>query len=397
MIRKYPVILWAGFIPGMLQAGEITGAKAPAALALPEKVERGHFRISAGAGFRSIGEVRFTSGSRSGLTRLPFLAAAAGKGSPDTGGADTYADRAYLDGFVRQDAGTAEDGSTWNWSYQDAAQISENSDGSRALTFHGEAPSRNYNTQSRSDRDPGSWDMEGDGAVPVVQLEWTYDLNPELAAGISMQYSFLGFDGRQDLNSFNAVQTQTSREIHVTDTYDAGDIVLPQAPYEGSFDGPGPLLGNRPSNRHFSRGQPIDRSTVHFFNRIEESLEVRLHQFTFGPTLATRLGPVQLALGAGLSLNVADWEAVHTETLFVRKGRQAARVFKQWSDASGGTDVLPGFYVQAAATIPLTPRLSLTAYGNHDWSKTLSGEAGPSHFSINPTGWTLGGMIGYSF
>ena len=112
MNRILYVILGAACSVGMLPAGELPVGKTPAAPELPVPVDRTHFRISAGAGYRSIGEVRFSSSSRSGQMRLPFLATALGKGSPSTGGADSYADRAYLDGYVRQDAGTEKDGST---------------------------------------------------------------------------------------------------------------------------------------------------------------------------------------------------------------------------------------------------------------------------------------------
>lgn len=380
----------------MLPGGEMAAGMGPAAPALPAAKDRTHFRISAGAAYRSIGDVRFSSGSRSGSVRLPFLATALAKGSPPVGPQDSYADRAYLNGFVRQDAGTANDGTTWNWGYQDGGQTS-GPDGNRSLTFQGQSPSRSRDREIRSDRDPGSWGVEGDGAVPVIQLDWNYDLSPELSPGLSLQYSFLSFDGQQDLNSFNIFQTQASHEVKVTDVYNTGGIVIPQAPYEGSYDGPGPLIDNRPSGRRFHKGRPIDRSEVHFYNRIAESLEVRLHQFTFGPTVATRFGPVQLGLGAGLSLNIADWEATRTETLYVKKDRQAARIYRRWSDQANGIHGLPGVYLQLAATLPLTPRLRVTAYGNHDWSRTLTGQVGPSQFHIDPTGWTLGGMIGYSF
>jgi hypothetical protein len=342
--------------------------------------------------------VNFHSGSQSGRLRLPFLATALGKGSPPVGGIDSYADRTYLDAVVRQDGGTLNDGSTWNWGYEDALQVSGSTqEGTRGLTFHGEAPSAARNDSSLSENKPGSWGVDGDGAVPAIQLDWSYDLKPQLGLGVSLQYSMLAFDGQHGVNSFNAFQTQSSYRVNVTDVYALGDTVAPQAPYEGSYEGPGPLIDNRPASRRFSEGRPLDRSVVHFYNTISESLKVRLHHFTLGPTVATRLGPVQLALGTGLSLDIADWKATHTETLFVQKSGKGTRIYQRWSDQSAGTDVLPGVYLQGAATLPLTQRFSLTAYGQFDWSNTLTGQAGPSHFTVDPSGWMLGGMIGYSF
>jgi hypothetical protein len=398
MKRFLPFICSAVIFPVSLQGGEPEGAKVPLVPDIPDTGTRSHFKISAGAAYRSIGRVNFQSSSQSGQVRLPFLAVALGRNSAAVGKVDSYADRAYLDGYVRQDAGTERDGSTWNWGYGKASQLSGNSGGTdQSLTFQGEANSATRNERSRRDQDPGSWDVDGDGAVPAVQLEWIYEWKPELSLGVSIQYSLLSFDGLNTLNNFHAFQSQTSYEVKVTDLYALGGVIAPQAPYEGNSEGPGPLIDNRPASRRFNRGRTLDEDVVHFYNAISESLKVRLHHFTLGPTVTSRLGPVQVTLGTGLSLDIADWEAAHTETLYVRKRGQGARVYQQWAEETHGTDLLPGVYLQGAVTLPLTSRLSLTAYGQYDWIRTLSGGAGASRFTVDPSGWMLGGMLGYSF
>ena len=181
------------------------------------------------------------------------------------------------------------------------------------------------------------------------------------------------------------------------DLYELGSVIAPLAPYEGSLAGPGPLINNRPTTRNFLPGRVIDRSQVLFQNRLQESFDVQLHRLAIGPTLAARLGPVDLTLGAGMALNIADWSATHTETLYVSKDRQPARIHRRWSDRRSGTAVLPGLALQLAARLALAPRLSCTAFGSHDWSQTLTGTVGPSRFHLDPTGWTVGGMVGYAF
>ncbi len=354
--------------------------------------ERSHFRIGAGAAYRSLGGVNFTTGSRSGNLKLPFLAAALGRRFSQVGSAEEYADRDYRDGFVHQDGGTQGDGSTWNWGYSNGSQQAGDT-----LTFHGQGNSFTQGSRSRSDTDPGAWGVDGDGAVPVVQLDWEYDLRPQMTLGVSLQYSFLAFDGRNSGQSFSASQEQVSQKLNVTDVYDTTGIIVPMSPYEGSHDGPGPLLENKPLTRGHKPGRVFDRSTVSFYNQIEESLDVQLHHFSIGPTVGTKLGPVALTFGAGLSLNIADWTATHTETLYVKQDGKAERIYQRWSDRASHTNVLPGFYGQFSAHLPLTKYLSFSAFGNYDWSQRLTGQVGPSHFSIDPSGWTVGAMLGAAF
>ena len=40
---------------------------------------------------------------------------------------------------------------------------------------------------------------------------------------------------------------QTASASQITDTYALGGIQVPQAPYIGSFNGPGPVIGSTPT------------------------------------------------------------------------------------------------------------------------------------------------------
>lgn len=382
----------------VLPAGENARGKSPLpdALTEPAAASKSHFRLSAGAAQRSIGGIEFETGSRSGHENLPFPSSALRGFRSRAGSAASYADRQYEDGYVNQDGGTANDGGTWYWGYEKASQLSSSGSPS-SLSFHGPADSVERESRSFSDRDPGSWETDADGAVPVIQLDWAYDLLPRLSVGASLQYSYLGFDGSHSLGNFSATQVRSSQAVTLTDTYDLGGIVAPAAPYHGTLEGPGAVINNRPVARSLQNGGILDASRITFFNHIEESLDVKLHTLAFGPTVAAKLGPVELALGSGLALNIADWEATHTETLYVRTGGGKAKVYKRWADRAADTDILPGIYLQAAATLPLTSHLSLTAFGNYDWSRALTGEVGPSQFRIDPSGWMAGGMLGWSF
>ena len=192
MNSALPLLIFTSLISASLPAGEAAPGKMPVPPA-PELAapSRSHFRISAGAAWRSIGEINFVTGSQSGQLRLPFLATALGRRTSMVGGAQEYADRQYRDGFVHQDAGTAEDGSTWFWGYQNAGQLSSGN----TLTYQGQGNSVRQENRSVEDADPGAWAADAEGAVSVIQLDWEYDLRPTLRAGLSLQYSLLGFDG----------------------------------------------------------------------------------------------------------------------------------------------------------------------------------------------------------
>jgi hypothetical protein len=391
------VLLYTGLTVAPLFCGVPTSVagKEPVALTLVPAVpvaERSHFRISAGAAYRSLGGVEFFTGSQSGRLKLPFLALATARKYSQVGNASEIGERDYYDGHVHQDGGTPEDGLTWNWGYQDASQLSGDT-----LSYRGQGNSVTDGSRNRTDTAPGSWDVDGDGVVPMIQLDWEYDLRPNLAVGLSLQYSLLGFDGRNQSQTFSASQRQISREVNVIDYYDVSEIIVPLAPYQSSYDGPGPLIDNRPFARTHHPGHVLEQSDVRFYNRIEESLDVQLHNLSFGPTISTKVGAVSLSLGGGVSLNIADWSATHTETLYVKRDRKAPRIYQRWSNRENNTSVLTGAYLQFAATVPITKKISLTAFGNHDWSQALEGTVGPSHFRVDPTGWTLGAMLGYSF
>lgn len=396
-MRSFPFLLALSIIlpPVAGRAGERApdSGKAP----LPETPateapQRSHFRFSAGAAYRSIQGAEFFTGSRSGRESLPFPSSALRGIRSGAGAAGAYADRQYTDGYVFQDGGTAGDGSTWFWGYENPAQVA----GSR-LSFHAPADSIDTSHSERGESDPGAWSTDDGGAVPVVSADWSYDLTPRLSAGFSLQYSYLGFDGGSGVSNFRALQVRGSQAVNLTDVYDIGEIVAPSAPYQGSLEGPGSLINNRPASRSLEKGGILDSSRTAFFNQIRESLDVRLHTLALGPTLTAHAGPVDLALGGGLALNIADWDASHRETLYRQSGTQQAKVYKKWSDQASGTEVLPGAFLQASASVDLGGAFRLTAFGNYDWSRTFSGQVGPSRFRIDPSGWMAGGMIGFSF
>src|SRR5688572_29764695 len=79
--------------------------------------------LSAGPSARNIGTLKINAASRSAAFGLPSLVGSEAMVTPPVGDPDSPADRFYEDGYVRQDAGTALDGSTWYWGYESASQV----------------------------------------------------------------------------------------------------------------------------------------------------------------------------------------------------------------------------------------------------------------------------------
>ena len=275
------------------------------------------------------------------------------------------------------------------------------------------------------------------------------------ALGVSMElgYSFANADaGQRQNNAFRAHQETVTRAITtqstasttsttttsatgggtttttgvntITDTYNIGGVALPAAPYSGTLAGPGPLITNVPPNRTIttattttstgdggaasstststssssvtsvvSGGGVVDRTTADFFSDISESIDVDLHTISLGPRFSWEWQRLRLGVSAGLAINIADWEAVYEEQLFVSQNGGRARLLDEYRDNSGGTEVIPGFYLEANANLRLTQHISLFLGGRYDWAGSLHGNVGPSDFALDLGGWSgQGGM-----
>jgi hypothetical protein len=135
-------------------------------------------------------------------------------------------DHTYDDGYVLRDS-AAGDGSTWNWGYQSASQVP----GDDTIQFH----------STYSPADGVLKDVSGD---PHHGIELSYD----------RWLGFLGRGGSWGLHhtlNFADINIHPSRPttatlVQTTDTYALMGVIPPQAPYNGSFAGPGPLIDDLP-------------------------------------------------------------------------------------------------------------------------------------------------------
>lgn len=351
---------------------------------------RDHFQISAGWMWREIGGVRFLSSSRSRSLAFPSLFGTSQLHDPGIGPADSFADRAYSDGYVGVDGGTDNDGATSLWGYENAGQVAGDS-----IRFHGSG-SRQAVSGSRHAESGGDWEGDDGGNAPVVQLDWWRQVSSRFSVGAQFQWSLLQLDGSQNSSDFSAWQRRDSFGRSYTDVYELHGIIAPQAPYSGAGLGFGPLLDNVPTAREFHESANGSDRAV-YFNDIRQSLDLNVNTLSLGPTFAFRTERLAIQASAGFSLNIASWDADQRETLYLSRNGGSAKVVKEWRDHSSGTDLLPGVYLQSGATCQITPRLSVTGFGRYEWSDELEGSVGPSTFQVDLTGWSAGVMVGYRF
>lgn len=355
-----------------------------------DRAGRDRFYFSAGWSWRETGGVDVRARSRAPLQPLPSLFPASGSAVPPVGAADSFADRLYADGRVSIDGGTLSDGTTSAWGYEHDSQVQDD-----ALRYH--ASGRRWESESDT-RDLEAIDsfVDGSGGAPVVEFGWEHSLSHAFALGAQLQWSFLDVEGSLDESRDVAWQSRRDFALDFADTFDLQGVVPPEAPYQGSGAGFGPLLDNRPADRQV-RDRAAGGARVRFFSRLEQDIDIRLHTVSVGPTVRGRFGPLSGFGGLGLALNLIDWEASQSESLAYSRDGGSGRLVRAWSDRRQGTDLRPGFYVQGGLSWAVTPSLRLTAFGRRDWSDSLDESVGLSSFSFDPGGWSGGVLLGWSF
>lgn len=229
----------------------------------------------------------------------PFTPNPATNAGPATGGVD----HTYDDGYVLVDSSSPPDGLTWNWGYTDADQVVGDT-----MEFHASQANVAYTPSSRTVED----DPQYGGELTYQRLMGT--VGQSGLWGWEAAFSFTDLDFDQRSNGAGATTT-------TTDSFALNGIVPPSvdplAPYNGTFAGPGPLLGDTPT-------RTITSSTM----SSEESLSGESFAFRLGPFLEWDVGErASVSLSAGLTLAPTSMDYTFTETT---------------QDALGGTSTTSG-------------------------------------------------------
>jgi hypothetical protein len=242
---------------------------------------------------------------------------------PPTGGVDHN----YNDGYVRVDSSGHADGLTWNWDYQNGSQVVGDT-----MQFHA--------IQSSSPSVPANNNVTGD---PQYGLELTYQRVlghlPFVSSGrwgLEAGFGYTDLDLR-DNRSATGLTTVT------TDTFPLNGVLPPSAGYNGTFWGPGALLGDTPTRTIAS---DITTLTSH------QKLSGQLYTIRLGPFAEWNFTPkLSLAASVGLTLAPASINYDFSETtMSVGGGTSVA------SGHSSQTELLYGPYVSGVLRYDFTER-----------------------------------------
>jgi hypothetical protein len=194
----------------------------------------------------------------------------------------------YNDGYVLADSSGPPPGSTttWNWGYKNASQFNMAGD---TMQFHAVQ-------LGGSSSDSGNPQYGGEfiyqrviGSLPFLSGDW----------GLEAGFGFTELDLRENLNGTVPV---------TTDAYQLDGVVPPGAGYNGTFQGPGALLGNT----------PITATTTSATLTGYQRLSGQLFSLRLGPFAEWKLtDKLSLAASVGLTLApaVVDYDFSETATL----------------------------------------------------------------------------------
>jgi hypothetical protein len=234
---------------------------------------------------------RFSLGARFGMNfkadfhnnnRAPLAPSRIG---PATGGAD----HEYQDGYVRLDSSENLGGRTWNWGYQNAGQVVGDT-----MQFH--------STQTRNSAlSANNNDVTGD-PQPGLELVYQRVLGSFASSGrwgLEAGFGYMDID-LHDNRSGTGLTTVT------TDAYQLNGVVPPGPGYNGTFEGPGALLGDTPTRTRASSATSL---------RSKHELSGELYTLRLGPFVEWNFTPrFSLAVSVGLTLAPASVDYKFTET-----------------------------------------------------------------------------------
>jgi hypothetical protein len=131
-------------------------------------------------------------------------------------------ERFYDDGYNRKDSSTNHNDTTWFWGYQNASQISGNS-----VTMTSSSAPANGSSERNED--------------PQQGIELTY--NRELGHYEKWRWGIEAALGYMDVSIGNNSPFSGSRK-DIADTFQNAGSTFPDAPYAGTYEGPGDLISS---------------------------------------------------------------------------------------------------------------------------------------------------------
>jgi hypothetical protein len=236
----------------------------------------------------------------------------------DPGAATRPVNHNYDDGYNRVDSANNDHGGTlgtWNWGYEDPGQVS----GTTAIFMHSVSAA----SESVSER------------------------NADAALGLELGYSrqlgrigrfFWGVEGAFNYTDLSIKQNAlVGNATLITDQYDLAGLTAPQPPFHGSFEGPGPIIGDDPTRTQ----TPASVSGM-------RQLNASLYGLRLGPYVETAISKrLSVAFSGGLALAGVQSDFRFDEIVAPTSGASVPLRGKVSKD-----EILPGVY--AGATLSYT-------------------------------------------
>lgn len=278
----------------------------------------------------------------------------------------------FNDGFVLPRTTQGTNQYTWNWGYENAAQVSGGQ-----LELH------------RLDNSPrvGNFELSGDnpllGGELVIALEaFRFELGRRDARfGVEFGYGYLPYSASGGASRSGTASYTTARHNF------APGVIPPMPPYAGTPDGPGPLLELNPAST------ATESSTG--TSEVTSSFDVTLHALRFGFWVDYPLTDrISLTASLGYSAVYADGEISVTESLTF--ANPLVPSLASSTAIANKTDWLQGAYLQVRGSWRFTEHWSVFLGGEARWQTDFEIQA-PDRRAELEFGVGFGAVAGIEF
>jgi hypothetical protein len=251
----------------------------------------------------------------------------------------------YDNGYVYPDISGSHDGQTWYWGYDSASQVNLAND---TITFD------RTTANGIPSEESGDTDLS-----PGFELTYNRELGVKenwhhLRYGVETAVNYMPISFNVD-GVFNETLTLVSTPYSFTaGTTPPGYNQPSELPYQGSYEGPGFVIGSTPSGA--STMTPLPGATL----LVQDNFDFNLWGFRLGPYVEIPFGKkdqFNLHLSAGLAAGLLDASASWQETYTVPNGGGSTIA------SGGGNDlsVLWGGYVGFDAAYQISERWGVAA------------------------------------
>ncbi|MDA0767783.1 MAG: hypothetical protein O3A92_13280 [Verrucomicrobia bacterium] len=225
-----------------------------------------------------------------------------------------------------------------------------------------------------------------------------------MRVGFGFALNLASIDHNVRFSDFGLIQTREDYRHDWTDTFELGGVIpplaTPRAPYEGSYDGPGPLINNTPDDRN-SVAVLLNTDTATFTNRVRASFHGALTTFSFGPTLTYDRQGLSVRASGGPTVSILDWSSSQDELLSLQETSGGTvggtSTYRTWIDDSSGLKFIPGLFAQVEVLWQYDEDWTLSGFTRLDSATSREVNPGGSSFAIDSSGYTVGLQVGRAF